>query len=404
MPTTLISLIGKGRLDPKTGYRTARYHYPDGQVRETPFFGMGLNDCIRPDKLILVGTRGSMWDVFFEHQKAGGDESILALINAVHTESVTQDMLTAPEQQLSARFGIPVQCLLIPYAENESEQAQILLELAGAVQPGEHIILDVTHGFRHLPMLALVAARYLKYVGRVQIQDVYYGALEMTGGNGETPVLNLGGMLRMLDWVEALAVYEHSGDYGIFKELFEADGMPADRTAMLGRAAYFERSSNPVQARQNLTGAFKHIQQHSGALGRLFSAPLAENVAWFEGESRAEWEISLADLYLARHDYLRAIIFMLEGFISLSVLRKRFSDVNDYDQREAARHEERFRSDDFQLLTKLRNAMAHGSLPSKSKNEIIKTARRLLLNEEVLELELKKLRERIFSSIKASHD
>lgn len=387
MPT-LISLLGKSRLDPDTGYRTARYRYPDGQAREVPFFGMGLKDCIQPDKLILVGTRGSMWDVFFDHQHVQ-DESILALIDAVPAEHVTQDMLAAPAQQLSERFGIPVQCLLIPYAENETEQTQILLELAGAVQPGENIVLDVTHGFRHLPMLALVAARYLKYVRRVQIQDVYYGALDMTPSGGETPVLNLGGMLQMFDWVEALAAYGYSGDYSIFAHLFEADGMPADRAAMLGRAAYFERSSNPVQARQNLTGAFKHIQQHNGALGQLFSAPLADNISWFKGESRADWELSLADLYLARQDYLRAIMFMQEGFISRAIWQQR-GDLNNFDERKSALDHWRATSEDFRLLANLRNAMAHGVRPFND------NIRRLLLDEAKLAQKLRELRQSLF--------
>ena len=383
----LISLIGKSRLDPQTGYRTACYRYPDGQVREVPFFGMGLKDCIRPEKLILVGTRGSMWDVFFDHQNVQ-DESILALIDAVPEERVTQAMLTAPAQQLTERFGIPVQCLLIPYAENETEQAQILLELARAVEPGESIVLDVTHGFRHLPMLALVAARYLKYVRRVQIQDVYYGALEMTQ-NGETPVLNLGGMLHMLDWVEALAVYEHSGDYGVFAELFQQDGMAPEHADQLRRAAFFERSTNPEKAREKLGGACNHIQNHSGALGQLFSAPLAENISWFKAKDRAERERELADRHLERGDYLRAVMFLQEGFVSHAVWQNK-GDPSNFGERKSALDEWRDRSGDFKFLANLRNAMAHGVRSADDKIS------RLLQDEEKLAQKLRQLRKSLF--------
>ncbi len=386
MPT-LISLIGKSRLDPQTGYRTACYRYPDGQVREVPFFGMGLKDCIRPEKLILVGTRGSMWDVFFDHQNVQ-DESILALIDAVPEERVTQAMLTAPAQQLTERFGIPVQCLLIPYAENETEQAQILLELARAVEPGESIVLDVTHGFRHLPMLALVAARYLKYVRRVQIQEVYYGALEMTH-NGETPVLNLGGMLHMLDWVEALAVYEHSGDYGVFAELFRQDGMAPEHADQLRRAAFFERSTNPEKAREKLGGACNHIQNHTGALGQLFSAPLAENISWFKAENRAERERELAERHLERRDYLRAVMFLQESFVSCAVWQNK-GDPNNFDERKSALDKWRDRSGDFKFLANLRNAMAHGV---RSADDNIS---RLLQDEEKLAQKLRQLRKSLF--------
>ena len=103
------------------------------------------------------------------------------------------------------------------------------------MRPGENLSLDVTHGFRHLPMLALVAARYLARVVSVKVEELYYGALEMTTPDGETPVLRLGGLLAMLDWVEALAPYDKDGDSGVFAPLLPADGMDKGKAEVKGR-------------------------------------------------------------------------------------------------------------------------------------------------------------------------
>ena len=384
---TLISLLGKSKLDAQTGYRTAKYRFSDGITREVPFFGLGLMDCIKPARLILAGTSGSMWDVFFDHQKTG-DEALLPLIDAVASESVTPDMLAVHEQRLSEKFGIPVQCILISYARDASEQAAVLTRLAEAVQPGENIVLDITHGFRHLPMLALVAARYLTHVRRVSVKDVYYGALEMTQ-DGQTPVLNLGGMLQMLDWVEALAVYDKSGDYGVFSGLLQADGMQPARAQMLAQAAYFERSNNPVQARQNLMGAFNPVQAHQGTLGRLFSEPLARNIEWIRHGDRADWELALADRYLARKDYLRAATYLFEGFVSRAV-RQQSGDITRFDDREAARKLAQQDLPDAKRLARLRNALAHGVRPSDPE------IKRLLQDEQTLAQELRRLRKALF--------
>lgn len=384
---TLISLLGKSKLDARTGYRTAKYRFSDGITREVPFFGLGLMDCIKPARLILAGTSGSMWDVFFDHQKTG-DEALLPLIDAVASESVTPDMLAVHEQRLSEKFGIPVQCILISYARDASEQAAVLTRLAEAVQPGENIVLDITHGFRHLPMLALVAARYLTHVRRVSVKDVYYGALEMTQ-DGQTPVLNLGGMLQMLDWVEALAVYDKSGDYGVFSGLLQADGMQPTRAQMLAQAAYFERSSNPVQARQNLMGVFNPVQGHQGTLGRLFSEPLARNIEWIRHGDRADWELALANRYLARKDYLRAATYLFEGFVSHAV-RQQGGDINRFDDREAARKLAQQDLPDAKRLARLRNALAHGVRPSDPE------IKRLLQDEQTLAQELRRLRKALF--------
>lgn len=385
--TTLISLLGKNSSDKKTGYRTARYRFVDG-CREVPYFGMGLMQAIKPEKLILAGTSGSMWDVFFDHQQTD-DEGTLTLIDAVANESVTPEMLTVHEQRLTDKLGIPVQCLLIPYARDQEEQTAILTSLAKAILPGETITLDVTHGFRHLPMLALVAARFLTHVHKVKVKEVYYGALEMTSRDtGETPVLQLGGMLQMLDWVEALAVYESSGNYSVFAGLLKGDGMDSNRADLLSQAAYFERNSNPVQAKDKLTGAYNHVRDHQGPLGKLFKDTLIEHLGWFRHGNRADWELALADRYLARQDYLRAITYLCEGYISRAT-EKFGGNMNRFEDREEA-FRQAGKNQDVWLLKHLRNAMTHGVRTDN------RDAKRLLQDQQELDKKLHALRKTLF--------
>lgn len=386
--TTLISLLGKAA----KGYRTANYVFDDHTVRTEPFFGMALLEQAQPDRLILAGTAGSMWDVFFEHQQTD-DEATLALIDAVANQTVSADMLAVHEQRLTQKLGIPVQCLLISYARNEAEQTAILTDLAAKLQSGEQVILDVTHAFRHLPMLALVAARYLARVRGVQVQEVYYGALEMTPQMADktqerTPVLRLSAMLHMLDWVDALAVYEHSGNYGIFAPLLQQDGMPAERANLLAQAAYFERNGNPVQAKQSLSGAHNHVRDHPGALGQLFKHTLTEHIGWFRQGSRADWELALADRYLARQDYLRTITYLFEAYISRAI-EKFGGDMNQFEDRDLALKGAE-KNDDAKLLKHLRNAITHGV---RTHN---REAKPLLQDQQKLDKKLRALRKSLF--------
>ena len=386
--TTLISFLGKSASNAQTGYRTANYVFQPGFERNVPFFGMALLEYLKPQKLILAGTAGSMWDVFFDHQQTD-DDGLLALMEAVPRQDVTAEMLAIHEQRLTEKLGIPVQCLLISYARDEAEQTAILTDLAGAIGKGESIVLDVTHGFRHLPMLALVAARYLQHVRGVQVQEVYYGAAEMTDpASKQTPVLRLGAMLQMLDWVEALAVYENSGNYGVFAPLLQRDGMEEKRAAMLADAAYFERNSNPVQAKQNLSGAHAHVREHQGAMGNLFRDTLTEHIGWFRHGSRADWELALADRYLQRQDYLRAITYLCEGYISRAT--EKFSgNVNQFEDRDEA-FKQADKNQDVWLLKHLRNAMTHGVRTDNHE------AKRLLQDQQKLDKKLRSLRKSLF--------
>ncbi|WKN24017.1 TIGR02221 family CRISPR-associated protein [Azotobacter vinelandii] len=380
--TTLISLLGKSNRDPKTGYRTARYRFDGNFVREVPFFGLALTEYLKPQRLVVAGTAGSMWDVFFEHQ-AAPDDDVLPLIDAVKDENVTPELLAANGRHLSERLGLPVTCQLIPYARNEAEQVAILQTLADIIDEGENVVLDVTHGFRHLPMLALVAARYLSRVRRVRVEEVYYGALEMTPKDGDTPVLKLGSLLQMLDWIESLATYEKDGDYSVFTPLLEKDGMDPRQATLLQQAAFFERTGNPVKAREKLGSVFETIRSHLGPLGALFRDELSKRVGWFRNGNRTDWEQSLANAYLERKDYLRASTYLYESCITRAALAQGL-DPNDFAARKEAYG--KVRTQDHQELEYLRNSMAHGVRPFKDQHT------RTLASQEELEKRLRQLR------------
>lgn len=373
MNTTLISFLGGNK--PK-GYDKVRYQFPDGSIRETEYFALALKDHLQSsgalEKLILLGTDTSMWDVFsYSHYDDNTQVEVSAIIEEMGAKGkATQESLDKLSKKLSASFKVTTQCILIPYARDSSEQAEILTSLANAVESNGNIVLDVTHGLRHLSMLALIAARYLKHVRHVNIQDVYYGAFELGG-----KVINLKGMLQMLDWVEALAVYDRSGDYGVFAPLFEDDGMEPEHAAMLGRAAYFERVGNIKKAKNCLDRVQPvietidaHKEHGKYSLGSLFGDALIKRLEW-KDLSRQQQEVALYERHLERGDYLRAAIFLQESVVTRLVeqrgqrgfhhqgeerrVRKAASDALIQSESKGGIHA-------FWELSNLRNAMAHG--------------------------------------------
>jgi CRISPR-associated Csx2 family protein len=390
--TTLISFLGKSRADPATGYRKTRYRFEPGRVEEVPFFGLALTKVLRPGRLVLVGTAGSMWDVFFESGTPAAGEVSVELMEAVQNEAVDDALLHGHAERLAARLGIPVHCLLIGQARTAPEQAELLHRLAGVIGEGEHVTLDVTHSFRHLPMLALVAARYLGRTRRVCVDDIYYGAADMTDPTtGETPVLRLKGLLAMLDWVDALATFDKDGDYSVFERLLAADGLPAKQAALLGEAAFFERTSNSARAKETLSTVEPAIQGHAGALARLFRDQLTQRMGWFRKPTRHQRELALADAYLLRRDPLRCAIFLQEAWISRGLYEAREPDTA-YESREQQKEWGRENSRPFRALSQLRNAMAHGVKPGALNRDDIK----VLESEAKLIDRLRQLRRELF--------
>ncbi len=133
---TLISFLGKSKLNQQTGYRKANYDFGNGILKEVSFFGIGLTEVLKPHKLILIGTAGSMWDVFFDHHTPE-NEQVLNLVDAVAESRVDESLLTSCEEEIGRMLGCEVKCLIIDYAGNEAEQIHLLSQIAEQLEEGE---------------------------------------------------------------------------------------------------------------------------------------------------------------------------------------------------------------------------------------------------------------------------
>jgi CRISPR-associated Csx2 family protein len=365
--STLISFLGRG--DRQKGYRSANYVFTDGTQIQSQYIGLALIEKIQPERLVVLGTTGSMWDVFFEHQDSGTDEQLIQLMESIETETLTQEQLKPFSEYLSTKLQIVVECILIPHARNDKEQVAVLSSLSNRLDTRESVVLDVTHGFRHLPMLALVAARFLQKTKQITVEQIYYGALEMTE-EGKTPVLLLSSMLNLLDWIEALSSYDKDGDYSVFADLLQKDGLAPNMADQLRQAAFFERTTNSSKAAEKIGTVLNALEGMTTPVFDLFKSQLQKRLNWAKTPNRGVREQRLAWAYLERRDYVRAVIYGLEGMISSQVSKSGLSP-NDF----AARHTEkewlRKESESFKRLNQLRNSLAHGNQPEPHQRDAL---------------------------------
>lgn len=372
--TTLISFLGKSQLDSKNGYRTARYRFPDGAERETSYFGLALAEQLNVQRLILLGTASSMWDLLVESVigDAAQEELRIELIDAVRQQEVSERLLQRLTPALEQRLGRPVRPIVIPHATGFVEQQQLLERLSDELARGERIALDVTHGFRHLAMLALTAARYLTHARGVQLQGLYYGALDMTA-DGSTPVVELSGLAHVQEWAEALASYEASGDFSRFGPLLARDGLSAEKAEGLRRGWELLAVNNVADAARALQPVYQVLGQPLAGTSELFREKLRRALRWVAAGGLAERQRVLALQALQRQDFLRAALLGLESFLSAEV-EKEGKNPLDYNAKEEAEARYRLELEDgehadwrrsaFWLLKNVRNALAHGTRPA----------------------------------------
>lgn len=373
---TLVTLLGKGRENARTGYREATYRFPDGSEQRTAFFGLALTRHLQPDTLVILGTRGSQWGVLVEHL-AGSEidnaqqDAVMALYGAEAEASVDQELLDQVTPLMATAVGRRVIPRLIPFGQDAREQYDILEAVADSVPEGA-VSIDLTHGFRHLATIGFLSAVVLERIRRLNVRGLWYGALDMMR-DGTAPVLELHGITQVRRWIEALDRFDATGDYGVFAPLLEADGIPGDKADCLRQAAFHERTFNVQDAARKLGTFLPAVDGAVRGASGLFRARLRERLRWVQESNLAEKQRQLARLYLKRGDFVRAVIFAWEAVVTRACLdrglppdryadgRKRAADELDADVG-LGRHPA---PDAYRTLKHIRNALAHGDRPKR---------------------------------------
>jgi len=108
---------------------------------------------------------------------------------------------------LKEAFSGSCECIDVP-AVGEEDHIDGFLDhvVTGAVEAGQDITVDVTHGFRHLSFLTYIAVLYLNAFLGVRVQGAYYGMFEPPH-----QFLDLRPLLALPRWIHALQVFDETG-------------------------------------------------------------------------------------------------------------------------------------------------------------------------------------------------
>ncbi|OQX18733.1 MAG: CRISPR-associated protein [Desulfobulbaceae bacterium A2] len=140
------------------------------------------------------------------------------------------------ERISSLSLKAQVQEKRIPSGKNEQEIWEIFELVYEQLLPGDEVFFDITHGFRSLPLLALVIVNFAKVTKNIQVKAIGYGAMEALGSIREIqtmppeqrniPVFNLLAFDRLLDWSTAIDRFVVAGDPMLVKQLTQSDIKP----------------------------------------------------------------------------------------------------------------------------------------------------------------------------------
>lgn len=157
-----------------------------------------------------------------------------------------------------SKHGVSFDSRRIESGSTTNELWKIFDVYADTVNNGDEIVLDITHGFRSLPVLALPAIAYLRQVKNVEFKHILYGAFEARNSSkNETPIFDLTPFVELLNWTNAVNVFQHSGDAGPLAKL-EGVKTIKDPLTTLSDALLTNRTLEAQEAVGRVVGGLTH--------------------------------------------------------------------------------------------------------------------------------------------------
>ena len=280
----------------------------------------------------------------------------------------------------------------IPDGNSSEELWRIFEVCAEAVEPRDEIILDITHAFRSIPLLVFIVAAYLRQVKAVELKHIIYGAFEARDtSKNKTPIFDLTPFVNLLNWMNAVNVFQRTGDARQIAALDIHDDI-RDVLEKLSESLFTNRTIEVQEAASEFKGLPIHSLITAKAKGsqapfQMLIEQLQENygsMAFDDPRNSPEQSIKKQyeqiKWYMDNQHYFQAIILIREWLVSWQYLEWQSSAIgNSWLQRENRRPvEARFRGhssrapipsadvkDLWDACANLRNDLAHcGMRPS----------------------------------------
>jgi CRISPR-associated DxTHG motif protein len=174
---------------------------------------------------------------------------------------LTAEAKTGPHshwKDLQSRLGdlhlVAPQPIDIPSGKSEQELWEIFSILTKCLDGQRPVVFDVTHAFRSLPILALLATAYLRVAHTVRLERLLYGAFEARS-NGRAPVFDLTPFVTLLDWTAATDKFLKTG------AAHELAGLLDDAQRLPWQAGLENRATLPRKL-QGLAGVLRRLSQN----------------------------------------------------------------------------------------------------------------------------------------------
>lgn len=369
--TVLISMIGKGRTkEGEKGYDKTSYYFDEiDKDISTSFFGSALYKVLinlqhDVDKWLIFGTNRSSWSELLYTIDEKYHDEVIELYDKVYDEEnkgISQELLSQWQHTLG-KYIPGIHLIIVDPLDYKIYIDHMIKEIPDEKRK---LVLDITHAFRHMPVIIAFSLMTLKHIKDISDIMVYYGAFELKGDKQYTPVIKMDFINTLVSYAENLATYKYSG---YFPPLLELLGLPNTQRTYF----WLEMNRQPRTYLEKINLALDKISiqdDYQSTIAEYVKKDLSPLI----GASLDKRMVERGKFFFDKKQYLKALILVYEGII-IAIGRK-YKDITPlaYDAREEIRRFVKNNKNDifkseldretYKELTFTRNAAVHGSPP-----------------------------------------
>lgn len=322
MKKILISSLGTGQRD--KGYAKANYEINSKLYENERSISKVLCRHLGINKLFLIGTKQSIWEVVFA--EFGGNSDMELEIYVEKENGNLDKYLPLIEAQIDKTLGTTgSKCFIIEYGINELElwrNFEIFLKIAKDFADEDEIHLDITHSFRSLSLMSFVMSEFISNSNELplNIKGVYYGMLEFSRENNNiTPIVDLSMFFELLEWSKAirnLKIYGNS--YGLLRLINKTQESKELKHSFASFSMALSMSDmnsmqNSIKILKNKIELFK---THENNIYKIISEELEDFVKRLHVSSLCLFQYRLASWYAENKNYAFSYISLCESIVS----------------------------------------------------------------------------------------
>ncbi len=387
----LISFLGTGNPESNVRrvYKSANYKIDEILFKDKSFVSVVLSEHFKIDTHIFIGTMKSMWEELYRIISKKTDDEIISdkyyqdLSEISEKSDNTTELDSDIFLQLEKLLGNGSKIIPIKYGLNEEELKENLASiqiLNSILLDNDELFIDITHSFRSLPILLTTSLMYLRDVSNksIQVNGIYYGMLEVIRELGFAPIVNIGLLDKMNNWIKGAYTFKNFGNAELITTLLGENNEISKKLNNFSQAVEI----NYVSTLKQQIESFKNLNLESLDVFANLVVPQVLNDLtdkFKRCKTDSQFQIELADWYADKHIYSSAYIVLAEALVTYVYEQEKYPDVltldnkTHRDYRKEARqkiikdNKYLFIKNDTSYFTidKIRNKIAHASIENR---------------------------------------